>query len=174
HRGERRAVVERQVLKAEPAELDVPSLGAPEARDVKKDVLSEYTRRLRADELEADRRRDAVPRLARADGLQHLDWSEAARGAVQCARGDGVRIGAGEGLARKREAALQDDLMADAVVADVVEARDAESLRERPGARLTGGITDRRRRYSVIEDHRDAPWVGGPLWFDVHPWCLDV
>src|SRR5206468_12382388 len=41
HRGERRAVVERQLPKAGPAELDVPSLGAPEARDVKKDVLSE-------------------------------------------------------------------------------------------------------------------------------------
>ena len=67
-----------------------------------------------------------------------------------------MRIHAGEDLARHSQALFQDDLVADAVVADVVEMLDAVLADE--GARLlvADGILDRRRGRRVVHHHGDA------------------
>jgi hypothetical protein len=63
-----------------------------------------------------------------------------------------MRVGAGEHLARQGQAALSEDLVDDAVRADVEETRHAMPARELAGRRAGRGLPDARRRHGVIHD----------------------
>ena len=83
---------------------------------------------------------------------------ESAGGGVVGAGRAGVRVGAGQYFSGAGQPVLGDDLMADAVSADVVEALDAELGGELAGVRSAGGVFDGRRGHRVV--HHDRQLVG--------------
>lgn len=66
-------------------------------------------------------------------------------------------------FSRPGQSVLGDDLMADAMPADVVEAPDAEVGDEFPGMLTADRISDRRCRHGVVHHHRQFLRVVNPV-----------
>ncbi len=116
---------------------------------------------LDAVEFVADGRRDLEPGAAGAHDRVHLGRPEPAGRGVVGAAGAGVRVGAGQHFSGAGQPVLGDDLVADAVPADVVEALDAEVGGELAGACAAGGVLDRRCGHGVVHhDRRACPGRG--------------
>jgi len=110
-----------------PAELEVEVGGvAVFVGDVQEDVLAGDDGGFHALELIADRRGDLVPGRAGTHDRVDLGRTEPAGCGVVGAGRAGVGVGAGQHLSGAGEPVLGDDLMADAVTADVEEVFDAE------------------------------------------------
>ncbi len=105
-------------------------------------------------ELVADRRRHLKPRAARTHDRVHLGGAQPAGGGVVGAGRAGVRVGAGQYFSGPGQPVLGDDLVADAVPADVVEALNAKLGGELSGTRAAGRIFDGRRGYGVVHHDR--------------------
>ena len=99
---------------------------------MQEDVLAGDDGRFDALELIADRRRDLVPGRAGAHDRVHLGGAKPAGCGVVGAARTGVGVGAGQHFSGGQPI-FGDDLMADAVAADVEEAFDAEVLGELAG-----------------------------------------
>ena len=157
--GDRAAVVHRDAGQPGSAELQVVvGRVAVLVGDVEEDVLAADRVGFDALEFIADGRRHLEPGAAGAHDRIHLGRAESAGGGVVGAGRAGVRVGAGQYFSRPGQPVLGDDLMADAVAADVVEAFDAELGGELAGKRSAGGVLDGRRGDGVV--HHDRQLVG--------------
>ena len=79
-----------------------------------------------------------------------------------------MRVGAGQDFSGTGQPVLGDDLMADAVSADVVEALDTELGGELAGVRSAGGVFDGRRGNGVVHDDRQLVGIMNAKRLDPH------
>ncbi len=135
--------------------------------DVQEDVLAADRVGFDAVELVADGRRDLKPGAAGAHDRVHLSGAQAAGSGVVGTCRTGVRVGAGQDFSRTGQSVLGDDLVTDAVPADVVEALDTELFGELAGVRPAGGVLDGRRGHRVV--HHDRQLVGVVNAQRLHP-----
>ena len=145
-------------MDAGPAIFDVlVDVRAVLAGDRQEHILGRDARAQFAGELVADRLADAEPGAPGGNGEQRLRQAHAARGAVEGAAAAGMAVGIDQHGAGQRIGVVGNDDMADAlVVADVVEALDAEAgdeLARAPVRRRGLGVV---RRRQVVE-HDDDP-----------------
>src|SRR6201997_2299355 len=136
--------------------------------DVQKDVLAADRVWFVAVEFVADRGRDLEPRGSGAHDRIHLGGPQSAGGGVVGAGGAGVRVGAGEYFSRTGQPVLGDDLMTDAVPADVIEALDAEVGGEFAGMPTAGGVLDGGCGHGVVHDDRQLVGVVDPVGRNPH------
>ena len=125
-------------------------------------------------EFVADGRRDLEPGGAGAHDRIHLGRPQPAGRGVVGAGGAGVRVGAGQYFSGSCQPVLGDDLVADAVPADVVEALDAEVGDEFSGMLAAGGVLDGRSRDGVVHDDGQLVGVVDPVGLDPHRGELQI
>ena len=142
--------------------------------DVQEDVLAAHRVWFDAAEFVADCRRDLEPGGPGTHDRVHLGGPQPAGRGVVGAGGAGVRVGAGQDLSRAGQPVLGDDLVADAVAADVVEALDAEVGGELSGVRTAGGVLDGWRRDGVVHDDSQLVGVVDPIGRDPHGGELQI
>ena len=142
--------------------------------DVQEDVLAAHRVRFDALEFVAHGRRDLKPGGSGAHDRVHLGGPQPAGRGVVGAGGTGVRVGAGQDFSRAGQPVLGDDLVADAVPADVIETLDAELGDELSGQPTAGGVLDGWRRYGVVHDDGQLVGVVNPVGGDPHCGELQV
>ena len=126
--------------------------------DMQEDVLAAHRVWFGTVELVADCRRDLEPGGPGAHDRIDLGGPQSAGRGVVGTGGARVGVGAGQDLARACQAVLGDDLVADPVPADVVEALDTEVGDELSGMPTAGGVLDGWCRHGVVHD--DCQLVG--------------
>jgi len=117
--------------------------------DMQEDVLAAHRVWFHTVEFIAHGRRDLEPRCTGAHDRIHLGGPQPAGRGVVGAGGTGVRVGAGQNFPGVCQSVLGDDLMADAMPADVIEALDAEVRNELSRTRTAGSVLDGRRDLPV-------------------------
>jgi len=125
--------------------------------DLEESILRRHGARQPARQLVAYRFTDDKPGFPHGRGVDDVGHADPAREAVEHAPAAGVRVAAHEERAGQGVGVVGDELVADAlVVADVVEAPDAELLDESAGDAVRRGALPVGDRGAMVEHHDDA------------------